>query len=312
MAILLLFLATLLAPTAQAQGSRPNVPDAFTGNGTMIVFGFGTPTVMYFDYAGQRQRFDQQAFGGVQTIVEYHTEGIKYTVFQGTCTRDQIAGKLSPYTLPSWATLVSSSGTVEQWHFDIFGVISNDVWVNVSMDGKSDSLQKVVTTTYGFTVSINFDDIVNSVDDAVFDPKSFGCPPLVPPPTFTISGFVNSAVTNGPIASASVTLGGSVGTITDSQGMYSFADLPAGNYSIAASAAGFSNASLQIALASANVPAGTIADFSLSPVLPAGGYRIVVRWGSQPSDLDSHLIYSAADGQCEVRVCVGLRREPCP
>jgi hypothetical protein len=79
MAILLLFLATLLAPTAQAQGSRPNVPDAFTGNGPMIVFGFGTPTVMYFDYAGQRQRFDQQAFGGVQTIVEYHTEGIKWS-----------------------------------------------------------------------------------------------------------------------------------------------------------------------------------------------------------------------------------------
>ena len=47
-----------------------------TGNMTVPFLG-DVPTTFYFDYAGQRQRFDQKTFGGTQTIVEFHNEGVK-------------------------------------------------------------------------------------------------------------------------------------------------------------------------------------------------------------------------------------------
>jgi hypothetical protein len=32
-----------------------------------------------------------------------------------------------------------------------------------------------------------------------------------------------------------------------------------------------------------DIPAGTVADFYLSPVLPAGQYRVVLTWGAVPA-----------------------------
>ena len=44
---------------------RPNIPSQFKGTGTMSVpFVGDVKTTVYFDYAGQRQRFDQKGFGG--------------------------------------------------------------------------------------------------------------------------------------------------------------------------------------------------------------------------------------------------------
>ena len=133
---------------------------------------------------------------------------------------------------------------------------------------------------------------------SVFDPVQFGCPPPVPPPTYSLSGYITDATNLKPIASAFVSIvsGGSGNTTTDSHGLYSFTGLEAGTYTVKASRQGYSSDSKAVIIANVTVPAGTFGDMSLSPILPEGNFRIVLSWADRPWDLDSHLL---VDG-CEV------------
>jgi hypothetical protein len=114
-------------------------------------------------------------------------------------------------------------------------------------------------------------------------------------PPGSLSGAVRDATNNAGIANATVQLyegqgnyGAVVDTRTsDAQGNYSFANLPAGVYTVAVIASDYSDCG-RIAIplqASANVNQNVVC----SPLIGAQAVRIVLTWGSNPSDLDAHL-----------------------
>jgi hypothetical protein len=67
-----------------------------------------------------------------------------------------------------------------------------------------------------------------------------------------------------------------------SNGMFTVTGVPAGVYTLKASATGFFAYSYTINV-TADINAGTYADFHLSPVLPANTYRAVLTWGAWPA-----------------------------
>lgn len=71
-------------------------------------------------------------------------------------------------------------------------------------------------------------------------------------------------------------------------------------YPIKVEATGYTSTSIMVNVSDSNVPAGSSADVFLSPTVSPGEFRFVLRWGAQPRDLDSHLLFSTADGGCEV------------
>jgi hypothetical protein len=58
-------------------------------------------------------------------------------------------------------------------------------------------------------------------------------------PTFSVGGYVKNALNNQVIPGASVILSNGEKTTTDTQGRYSFVNLPVGKYNMNATASGF-------------------------------------------------------------------------
>lgn len=120
--------------------------------------------------------------------------------------------------------------------------------------------------------------------------------PLVPASSFPggISGYVRDARNNTGIAGAIVELrpgmnaldGAAVATATsDATGSYRFPGLPAGTYSVLGRAGGFANGVQTGVVIGDREVAGQ--NLSLSP--NTEDITVVLRWGADPSDLDSHL-----------------------
>lgn len=107
-----------------------------------------------------------------------------------------------------------------------------------------------------------------------------------------VVGKVQNASTGLPIAGAQLCGGAAQCTTTDSQGNYALRGLPEGQTSVTASAQGYSP--LQNAV---NVVRNqtTVSNFPLSAVLVAPEMRIVLTWGANPRDLDSHLWLPASN-----------------
>jgi uncharacterized protein YjdB len=114
----------------------------------------------------------------------------------------------------------------------------------------------------------------------------------------TITGDLRSAITNllifTPItidlfAGQNTTTGTPIATTTSNQnGGYSFANVPTGTYTVVARASGYSESSRT----TASLGVGrfsTQQTVFLSPTSSAGVLRIVLTWGTLPSDLDAHL-----------------------
>ena len=142
----LLTTGALRVPAGAGRGGRmPHVSNEFTGTGKMRIPIIGNvPTTFHFDYAGQRQRFDQKVWGGVQTIAEYHNEGVQYTSFAGNCTKGPISGPLNTYSLAPWAHWVENTTIdgVAVSHWTASAVVGTmDVWSHLSADGKGDELK---------------------------------------------------------------------------------------------------------------------------------------------------------------------------
>jgi hypothetical protein len=108
-------------------------------------------------------------------------------------------------------------------------------------------------------------------------------------PPGSISGTVVDATNASAIAGATVNAmqsGIIIGSdTTDAEGNYNISGLAAGNYTVEASASGYSSSSED----NVQVVAGnnTTQNFALSPEI-VSGFRIVLTWGESPSDLDSH------------------------
>lgn len=120
--------------------------------------------------------------------------------------------------------------------------------------------------------------------------------------TGNVKGYINNSVTGDGVADVRLDIrknwnnpsaGSIVSTVyTNSYGKYT-ADLPLGNYTITASKEGFITNSFNIVVLK-NVSReqnGTI-----SPVGYGDNYRIVLSWGENPRDLDSHVVGTLSDG----------------
>ncbi|PJA24224.1 MAG: hypothetical protein COX57_09650 [Alphaproteobacteria bacterium CG_4_10_14_0_2_um_filter_63_37] len=110
-----------------------------------------------------------------------------------------------------------------------------------------------------------------------------------------LSGTVNDATTNQPIAGVAITIyAGSTTsgnpaaqTTTDANGSYTVMGLNVGTYTVTGNLTGFGQGS-RTTIVAAGVTS-TIPVLLLSPALANGQYRIVLSWGSAPRDLDVHL-----------------------
>jgi uncharacterized protein YfaP (DUF2135 family) len=112
-----------------------------------------------------------------------------------------------------------------------------------------------------------------------------------PPPggggeqTGSIQGVVVDAQTGDPIEGALVVVDGTgLSDTTDDEGHYSIADVPAGAATVTAGASGYQGSTQPT-----TVPAGGTAtlNFALSAVGQA--IRVVLSWGTAPTDLDLHM-----------------------
>jgi len=99
-----------------------------------------------------------------------------------------------------------------------------------------------------------------------------------------VSGYARDATNKSGLAGVSVIVDGGEVATTDGNGMYQ-AHLPKGSFTMVFRHSGYSDASLVLAL-QGPVASGTSADAFLSPKLPEGQCRFVLRWGSTPQDLD--------------------------
>lgn len=118
-----------------------------------------------------------------------------------------------------------------------------------------------------------------------------------------IAGTIRNALNNDSIAGVSLqlreglnSLSGSVvaTATTDANGGYGFTAVPAGAYTVSASHDDYQD--LNFTVLSVGGQVRDAQDASMSPALGAGEIRIVLSWGAEPSDLDSHLTGPSSSG----------------
>lgn len=107
----------------------------------------------------------------------------------------------------------------------------------------------------------------------------------VTPPTGALTGTIRNASNGQPLPGATVAVGG-VSATTNANGVYTIPNAPSGPQSVQTSAPGFSPRTDTV-----NIAPGSTTEFStaLVPVGASGNITIVLTWGAQPTDLDSHL-----------------------
>lgn len=109
----------------------------------------------------------------------------------------------------------------------------------------------------------------------------------------TITGVVYDATNNNPIPNVKISLSGQGQdvTYTNHNGSYSFEGIGAGNYILTAEKSNYTTESRDLSFD------GSFAqvNFVMNPSTGADEYRIVLTWGSEPLDLDLHLITENGD-----------------
>ena len=131
-------------------------------------------------------------------------------------------------------------------------------------------------------------------------------PPATPTATRTatpaasgggVQGVVRDAATGRALAGATVAVAGGASATTDSNGRYTLSGLNPGQTQLSATASGYVADRAAVAVPTSG--AATLA-FALSAALPEGQYRIILTWGDQPRDLDSHLYVPLGSETAEV------------
>ncbi len=110
--------------------------------------------------------------------------------------------------------------------------------------------------------------------------------------TGSISGTVVDATSGEGLPGATVKAGG-VETTTNNDGVYKLENVPAGVQTVTASKTGYIADSKQVVVIADQET--TNVNFALSPPTATGQIRIVLTWGENPEDLDSHLLVPQSD-----------------
>jgi hypothetical protein len=103
----------------------------------------------------------------------------------------------------------------------------------------------------------------------------------------TIMGSVSNAFSSEPLDSVDIGITGPTqrSARTNSDGAFSFAELPYGAYTVVASKSGYIQATRTVQLLEPTVSV----DLPLTPLPDSNQYRAVLTWGQDPHDLDLHL-----------------------
>lgn len=112
---------------------------------------------------------------------------------------------------------------------------------------------------------------------------------------FKVQGRALDATNLRPVASAQVTIKQGSSELrqgTDALGNFVIDGVSAGSIVASISASGYISSSLGLSMGGSS--AQRQIDFSLSPVMPPDGWRVVLTWNGQPRDLDSHLYFGAS------------------
>ncbi|PNR96823.1 carboxypeptidase regulatory-like domain-containing protein [Petrotoga sp. 9PWA.NaAc.5.4] len=110
--------------------------------------------------------------------------------------------------------------------------------------------------------------------------------------TGTVTGIVTDATNGQPINGATVK-SGDISATTGADGKYTLNKVPTSNTTIQASKSGYIALSYPLSLAENEQK---VVNFALSPALSANEtFRIVLTWGQDPRDLDSHLLVPTSD-----------------
>lgn len=143
---------------------------------------------------------------------------------------------------------------------------------------------------------------------AALTPNDLGAKPIFQNDAMgvgTVTGIVTNALTGAIVTGAAYNLRRTdqavplrTGT-TNASGVYSEANVPANNYYVELSKTGFLPATKEFAIAASATTNGAVA---MTPVLAGGQMRIVLEWGLDPRDLDSHLYKYNSAGALEYHI----------
>jgi hypothetical protein len=161
------------------------------------------------------------------------------------------------------------------------------VWGDVDCNGSVNSVDSLKILRFVALLSVAQTEPCTDVGQPVTPLEGFG----------DIQGTVVNATNADPLPGATVrvrahTQAGCTGSIvgtdtTDGSGEFAFTDIAAGFYDIEVTLTDFLDSCLVNILVLGD--ATTVRTISLSPPLASGELRIVLSWGAEPSDLDSHL-----------------------
>ena len=238
------------------------------------------------------------------TATYLHTDGKTYsTVFKVLISGSMLEGKVSAFTDDL------STGALEGALVELYSAANSAAPISTqktAADGRfsfnvSEGNYRLVISADGYRTltsnqQVGRDEIKYTEHMLLMDNSQTG--------TGTAGGTVSNALNGRGISGARIRLRNNWNnisgpymdgfeTVTNSSGRYTVTNIPVGYYTVEASLDGYVTGYTNIIVLSEN--AKTDFDFTITPELAADEIRIVLTWGSTPSDLDSHLIGRTPD-----------------
>ena len=151
---------------------------------------------------------------------------------------------------------------------------------------------------YGCTVMLTCDDsgAVRSAGSVLIAPSG----DAVSYDDHVITGFIIDVTNGASVSGAELTFyqagenDARYTVVSDGSGRYSQPVAESGSYTVVVSKSGYIRETFQVYVT--DMSEETIKDFGISPELQEDEIRIVLTWGANPTDLDSHLTGYASDG----------------
>jgi len=151
------------------------------------------------------------------------------------------------------------------------------------ISGNKDSAQWTAPEEAGYHM------VTCKVSDENGSSDALGISIKVIPPLSYIQGTVSNALNGGTISEAIVTING-IETLTNTNGLYTiYTNITSGQYEVSGSSDAFCTYNGNFQIPEEYPENAYIFNFSLSPIPEIGEIRMVLNWGENPSDLDSHL-----------------------